>query len=340
MRTPVAVVGAGSWGTAVARHLARQGNDVLLWSHNTQVADQINAEHRNARYLPHCVLPENVVADTDLARVLAGASSAVYVVPSGALRETARASRGSLAPDAPVCVLTKGIESGTCMLMTEVVVDELGSPERVSCLCGPNHAEEVSLDLPSAAVIAAEQDAVARHFRDLFHADTFRMYVSDDVVGVEICAAAKNVVAIACGIVRGMDMGDNTCALIMTRGLAEMSRLVAARGGTPITCMGLAGMGDLVATCTSRHSRNQTFGAAFAKGESLASFEGRTHMVVEGARACRSVRELARGCDVDVPIADAVYGLLYDGMSFDQVAESLYTRAPRSEFYGLGRAGA
>ena len=335
----VAVVGAGSWGTAVAYRLAANGADVALWSHSASVAAAINAEHRNPTYLPGCLLPDSVVASTDLAACMEGASAVVFVVPSSHLRATARAAAPSIGADVPVAVLTKGIEHGTAKLMTEVVTDELGNPARIACLSGPNHAEEVSLGLPAAAVIASASPACAEFFQRLFHADTFRTYVSDDVVGVEICAAAKNVVAIACGILHGMEMGDNTTAVIMTRGLAEMSRLVSARGGNPMTCMGLAGVGDLIATCTSRHSRNQTFGAAFAAGESLEAFEERTHMVVEGARACRSIRELAQATGVEVPIADAVYNLLYGGASMDSVAAALYARTPSVEFYGLDNDG-
>ncbi len=334
----VAVIGAGSWGTAVARHLAQQGCDVRLWSHSAEIAEGINTAHRNPRYLSDIDLPASVVAYTDLAECLDGASAVVFVVPSSALREVAHASAPYIAAEIPVIVLTKGIEYDTGMLMTEVVTDELGGQERIACLCGPNHAEEVSKDLPSAAVVAAPDEAIATYFQKLFHADTFRVYVSDDVIGVEICAAAKNVVAIACGIVRGMGMGDNTSAVLMTRGLAEMSRLIAARGGQPLTCMGLAGMGDLVATCTSPHSRNQTFGAAFSQGETLEEYEERTHMVVEGARACRSIRALAQRLGVEVPIADGVYDLLYNHMPLSSVAQNLYARSPHTEFYGLDGA--
>ena len=332
MRT-VAVIGAGSWGTAVAQLLARQGHRVKLWSHNAQVAEAINTVHRNPRYLPACELPETVVAYTDLAKSIEGAEAAVFVVPSSHLRSTAKLAAPHIGQDLPVAVLTKGIEYGTSMLMTEVVTDELANASRIACLSGPNHAEEVSLDLPASAVIASRDEVTAAYFQQLFHTDTFRSYISDDVEGVEICAAAKNVIAIACGIVRGYKMGDNTSAVIMTRGLAEMSRLVAARGGNPMTCMGMAGVGDLIATCTSQHSRNQTFGAAFAAGESLEEFESRTHMVVEGARACRSIREMASRLGVEVPIADAVYDLLYNKQPTEKVVARLYARTPGVEFY-------
>jgi glycerol-3-phosphate dehydrogenase (NAD(P)+) len=323
----------------VARHLGNCGHDVALWSHNAQVAREINEGHANTRYLPGCSLPAGVAAHTELGAALRGCEAAVFVVPSSHLRATAAAAAPHLGADVPVAVLTKGIEIGTSKLMTEVVADELGGPGRVAALSGPNHAEEVARDLPAAAVIAAPNETVGAFFQQAFHTDLFRTYVTLDVVGVEVCAAAKNVVAIACGIARGMGMGDNTAAALMTRGLAEMARLVRARGGDPLTCMGLAGMGDLVATCTSRHSRNQTFGAAFANGESLEDFEARTHMVVEGARACVSVRNLARACGVETPIADAVHALLYEGVPVAQAVGALYARTPSAEFYGLDNPG-
>ena len=188
--------------------------------------------------------------------------------------------------------------------------------------------------MPSAAVIAADDPQVARGFQGLFHSDLFRTYVSSDVVGVETCAAAKNVVAIACGIARGMGTGDNTAAMLMTRGLAEMTRLVYATGGDPLTCMGLAGMGDLV-TCASRHSRNFTLGESFAKGETLEEYCARTHMVVEGYYACASVRDLALANDVDAPLVEGVYQLMYEGLPLKVVVDALHARTPKVEFYGL-----
>lgn len=331
----VSVVGAGSWGTAVARHMARQGNDVRLWSHNPDVAHEVNGHRTNSTYLPGCDLGEGVACYTDHRQALEGADSVLFVVPSTHLRGVARDCSAFIAPQTPVCVLTKGIEYGSNMLMTEVVCDELGNGSRIGCLSGPNHAEEVCRDMPAGAVAASKDPACAEYFKDLFNADLFRTYVSADEVGVEVCAAAKNVVAIACGVVKGLSYGDNTLSVIMTRGLAEMSRIVAARGGDPLTCMGLAGMGDLVATCTSAHSRNQTFGAALAAGESLQSYEARTHMVVEGARACRSIRHMAGELGVEVPLTDAVYSLLYEDATLDQIAQTLFNRTPRVEFYGL-----
>ena len=335
----VCVVGAGSWGTAVARHLALQGFAVRLWSHGEEVARGIAATRRNPRYLSDVALPEALACSTDLAWCLEGARAVAYVVPSRNLRELARESAAHLGADVPACVLTKGIEPGTCELMTQVVADELGGDGRVAALSGPNFAAEVARDVPSAAVIAAHDPEVARLFQAMFNSASFRTYVSSDVVGVETCGAAKNVMAIACGIARGMGTGDNTAALLMTRGLAELGRLVAATGGDPMTCMGLAGMGDLVATCTSAHSRNFTFGEGFARGETLERYVARTHMVVEGYYACQSVSELATRHGVELPLAFAVRRLLHEGADLAEVTEALFARVPGEEFYGFDVAG-
>lgn len=331
----VCVIGAGSWGTAIAAHLAGQGHEVRLWSHGQVVADGINAAHRNPRYLSDVALPETIAASCDLDWCLGDAASVVYVVPSKNLREIARASASSLAPDVPCAVLTKGIEPGTCAFMTQVVAQEIGTSERVGCLCGPNFAAEVVRGVPSAAVVASDDHDTALRLQALFHAPRFRTYVSDDPVGVETCAASKNVMAIACGIARGMGTGDNTAAMLMTRGLAEMGRLVAATGGDPVTCMGLAGMGDLVATCTSTHSRNYTFGVGFAKGEGVEAYMARTHMVVEGFYACDSIMQLATRAGVELPLVRSVHRVLYEGCTLEEVVDELYARAPRSEFYGF-----
>ncbi|MBR1827985.1 MAG: NAD(P)H-dependent glycerol-3-phosphate dehydrogenase, partial [Atopobiaceae bacterium] len=215
--------------------------------------------------------------------------------------------------------------------------DVIGNVHRLAALSGPNHAEEVAEGKVSAAVIASLDPKVAEHFQQLFVSEAFRAYASADLVGVEVCGAAKNVIAIAAGIAAGLGAGDNTLAVLMTRGLAEMGRLSAARGGDPMTCMGLAGMGDLVVTCTSRHSRNRSFGEAFAAGETLDSYEERTGMVVEGARAALSIWEMAHSLGIEAPITDAVHDLLYEDASLTEAIDSLLTRTPHVEFYGMGQ---
>ena len=232
-------------------------------------------------------------------------------------------------------VLTKGIEPSSHLLMTEVVSDVLSNPGRVAALSGPNHAEEVCQGRVSAAVVGSAHAGVSSLFQGLFLSRRFRVYRTDDMRGIEVCAAVKNVIAIASGVCAGTSLGDNALAVLMTRGLAEMSRVVHAMGGNPMTCMGLAGMGDLIVTCTSVHSRNRTFGMALAHGASLEGYESATGMVVEGARAVVSVCELARERGIETPITAAVHAILYEESNVDEAAHTLLSRIPDEEFYGL-----
>ena len=335
----ICVIGAGSWGTAIAGVAAAHADEVVLWSHDEPSIEGINTEHRNWLYLTDYTLPAHVTATGSFEEALKGAEGIIVVVPSPFIRATLHQAAPYVATEVPVLCLTKGIEEGTGKLMSEVVSDELGNPSRVAALSGPNHAEEICKGSLSAAVVAAEDPAVAEFFKQLLISPVFRIYTSDDVVGIETCAAVKNVIAIVCGIAAGSGYGDNTLALIMTRGLAEISRIVSARGGDPMTCMGLAGMGDLVATCTSPHSRNRSFGVAFAQGESLEDYQARTHMVVEGAVAAVSTAELAHRLGVDAPLTFALEKTLYHDMTVEQALSMLQDRFPTEEFYGIDRTG-
>lgn len=331
----ICVIGAGSWGTAISGVAAAGADEVVVWSHDVESAEGINERHVNPLYLSDYTLPENVTASMDFACATSGADGIIVVVPSPFLRSTMRAAAPHIAPETPVLCLTKGIEGDTGKLMSEVVAEEIGNPVRVAALSGPNHAEEVCRGSLSAAVIAAEEPDIATFFRDVLISPTFRIYTSADVIGVETCAAVKNVIAIICGIAAGAGYGDNTLALIMTRGIAEISRIVHARGGDPMTCMGLAGMGDLVVTCTSEHSRNRTFGVAFAHGESLEEYQSRTHMIVEGAVAARTVSQLARRLGVDAPLTFVLDDTLHNGLAFKDALATLVDRIPNEEFYGI-----
>lgn len=332
-----AVIGAGSWGTAFAGVVASNVDSVIMWAHSASTVESINTLHKNDRYLTDYDLPANISATSSYEEACKDAELIVMALPSTHLRRVSHEISSFVAPDAKVLVLTKGIEAKTSLLMTDVVSEELGGPSRVCALTGPNHAEEVCRGQYAAAVCAENDIECAKAIQDAVCTREFRVYVSDDELGLEICGATKNVIAIACGIVAGAGMGDNTLAIIMTRGIAEIGRLVAAAGGDPMTCMGLAGMGDLVATCTSPHSRNRSFGEAFAKGTTLEEYENKTHMVVEGARACISVRELAHKHGVEVPITEAVYNLLYENMPFEEVSQMLAGREPKVEFYGFNQ---
>ncbi len=331
----VAVIGAGSWGTALSNLLAENGNNVSLWARRAEVAHGINSVHRNPDYLSDYHLNEGVVATTALKDVLSRAQAAVVVTPSKLIRGTARAFAPYVSEDFPIVICSKGVENVTGLLPVEVFEDELGQAGRLAALCGPNHAEEVIASVPSATVVASASDETAQFFQDLFASNVLRVYTSDDVVGVELCAAFKNVIAIAVGVSYGLGYGDNTAAMIMTRGLAEMSRLVTKAGGNPLTCMGLAGTGDLIVTCTSRHSRNRRFGEVLAAGETVEQFEQRTHMVAEGALACKTLDVLAKRYDVELPIADAVRAIVWENVDARKIADDLVSRSLKPEFYGL-----
>lgn len=329
------VVGSGSWGTAFTGILAPNVGEVVLWCRSAQVAEEINLKRRNPRRLCSYELCDNVSATADAAVALDGAGVVVLAVPSAHLRAVCRAIAPHVACDAIIVVLTKGMELDTHKLMHEIATDELGDASRIAVVSGPNHAEEISCGQVSAAVVASSNTSVAERVQGLLFSYSFRSYVSSDVVGVEVCGAVKNVVAIACGLAAGLGAGDNTLAALMTRGIAEVARISSALGGDPLTPMGLAGMGDLVATCTSEHSRNRTFGEALAHGETLAEYEARTNMVVEGARAAMSVHELAVERGIEAPITAAVHGVLVNELDIDSAKESLLGRLPREEFYGM-----
>ena len=331
----IAVIGAGSWGTALAQVLAGNGHDVGLWARKPEVAAAINADHRNPRYLSDVVLSERIAASSSHEEVLEGACAAVIVTPSSIMRDVADRLAGLVAEDFPVIVCSKGVEEGSGLLPVEVFEAEMGNAARLAVLSGPNFAAEVIRGIPSGTVVASPDAGTAAFFQELFASDAFRTYASDDVIGVELCAAFKNVIAIAVGVSYGIGFGDNTAAMLMTRGIAEMSRLVVRCGGQALTCMGLAGTGDLVATCTSEHSRNRRFGKLLAEGGTLEEFTERTHRVVEGALACRTLKTLADAYGVELPITDVVRSVVWEGADPRDVAKTLTSRPLTTEFYGL-----
>lgn len=331
----ISVIGAGSWGTAVCWLLGGKGHDVSLWSREVEIAEGVNAEHRNPLYLPEVELPHTVCASHDMEQALRSAEAVVMVTPSMGVRTTAEAMKPHLGADTPVVILSKGVEQGTLFLMTEVLADVFGGRERIAGLSGPNHAEEVSKGVPSATVVAGYDASVAELFQDIFMTPFFRVYTNPDVVGVELCGASKNVIAIAAGMSDGLGYGDNTKASLMTRGLAEMARLGAACGANPLTYMGLAGMGDLVVTCTSRHSRNRGIGEFVAKGGTMEGYTEKTHMVAEGAVACLSVAALGERQGVEMPITNMVRRVLYEGLDPHEAGRYLMGREARDELHGM-----
>lgn len=332
----IAVIGAGSWGTALAQVLGGKGYDTVLWARDEAVARSVSELHRNPKYLSDVALSENVGCTTSVADALEGATAVVLACPSQYVRETTRVLAPYLGAAVPLVICSKGVEAQTGLLMTQIAAEEVGTPGRIAVLSGPTHAEEVIEKQPSATVIASEDAATAAFFQELFSTDRFRTYASDDPTGVELCGAFKNVIAIAVGISYGMGFGDNTAALLITRGLAEMSRMVVACGGNALTCMGLAGAGDMVVTCMSRHSRNRRFGQDYvAQGKTLADFEHDTHMVVEGAVACKTLGTLSARHGVELPLTDAVRQMTWEHGDLKTLARALFARPLKSELYGL-----
>ncbi len=329
----VAVIGAGSWGTALAQVAAANGHDVRLWARRPEVAEAVNSAHRNPDYLKDADLSPRIWATPSVEEALVGADAVISVTPSKYVRATAEQLAPVAPASMPIVVCSKGVEVGTGLVPTQVFEELLGNPQRIAALSGPNHAEEIVHGVAAGTVVASESAETAEFFQKLLASETFRVYTSDDVIGVELCAAFKNVIAIAVGVAYGLGYGDNTAAMLMTRGQAEMSRLVAAAGGNPMTCMGLAGTGDLIATCMSRHSRNRMFGEALAAGETLEAYETRRHMVVEGAQACRTLDALSKKYQVELPITDVVRSMVWEGAAPREVADSLAARSLKPEFY-------
>jgi len=333
--TTVGVVGAGSWGTAVAGLCAR-GADVVLWARRPDVAEEVTVDHTNLSYLPGHLLPTALRATCDLEEAVAAADVVVLGVPSHGLRSVLQEAAPYVALGTPVVSLAKGVEQGTLLRMTEVVHQVLpASPYGV--LTGPNLAREVAAGQPAASVVAFADLALAEKLMGLFGNQMFRVYTNDDVVGCELAGALKNVVAIAVGMAHGMGFGDNTKASLITRGLAELSRLGVALGGRPLTFSGLAGLGDLVATCSSPQSRNRAVGAALGAGKTIGQVVGEMDMVAEGVKTSRAVVDLGRRAGLDLPIAEAVAGVCHDGWTATDALASLLARGTGFEHDGILR---
>jgi glycerol-3-phosphate dehydrogenase (NAD(P)+) len=328
----VAVLGAGSWGTAFAKVLADAGNDVVLWARRTPIADGITARRENPEYLPGVRLPERLTATDDALAALDGAETVVLAVPSQHLRENLSAWVPGLGDGTTLVSLMKGVELGTTLRMSEVVVEVTGVPaERVAVVSGPNLAQEIAHEQPAATVVACTDAERAARIQRAITTRYLRPYTNTDVVGCELGGAVKNVIALACGMAEGMGFGDNTKASLMTRGLAETARLGAALGADPMTFAGLAGLGDLVATCSSPLSRNHTFGRRLGAGESLEEIAAATRQVAEGVKSCRSVLDLARKHDVDMPITEQVVQACHEGVPPRVIVGRLMGRETKSE---------
>jgi len=339
-RGHVAVVGAGSWGTAFAAVLAANHVPTLIWARRPELAREINAKHANQTYLPDIPLPTTLRATADVEEAVGPAAVVVMAVPSHALREKMKEIGPLIPSDAAVASLTKGVEQDSLLRMTEVMA-EAGNlePERTAAVSGPNLAKEVARGLPGATVVACSDVKRAERLQRLFHCRTFRVYTNTDVCGVEIGGAAKNVVAIAAGIADGLGYGDNSKSALITRGLVEITRLAVRLGANPLTMAGLAGIGDLVATCMSKQSRNRFVGEELGKGRSLEEIIASMNMVAEGVKSSRSITALAERNQVDMPIATRVRRVLHEGADAAEMVEELLTREPEPEFLGIPHAG-
>jgi glycerol-3-phosphate dehydrogenase (NAD(P)+) len=328
-----AVLGAGSWGTSLAALLAGKGFPVTVWDKDGAVLEDVAKNHRNERYLPGVALPAGVRATPDLSRALEGAELVVVAVPSFAVRQVAIDSKRLVHAGTPVVCVAKGIELETLMTMSEVLEDVLPVPLHpyVAVLSGPSFAREVAKGLPTAVTVAARWERIARQVQDAFHTRTFRPYTSGDVMGVEVGGSAKNVVAIAAGISDGLGFGVNALAALITRGLSEISRLAVRKGANPLTLSGLSGMGDLVLTCSSDLSRNRTVGRGLAAGRNVEELEREIGQVAEGVRNSRSVHDLARRLEVEMPICDTVHRLLNENVPAREAVTSLMMRETKPE---------
>ncbi|WP_027363379.1 NAD(P)H-dependent glycerol-3-phosphate dehydrogenase [Desulfotruncus alcoholivorax] len=324
----VAVLGAGSWGTALAAHLAGKGYQIGLWSRRPDQVEQLNASRENSRYLPGVRLAENILVTSNLERILSAVEYVVFSVPSHSFRQVLADALPYIAENALVINTAKGIEENSLQRMSEVFIEVAGTvrAKNYTVLSGPSHAEEVALKMPTAVVIAAVSNESAARVQDLFMTDTFRVYTNPDIIGVELGGALKNIIALGTGIVDGLIGSDNTKAALMTRGLAEITRLGMAMHANPLTFAGLAGLGDLIVTCTSKHSRNRRAGIEIGKGKSLEQALAGVNMVVEGVRTTRATRGLARTWGVEMPITEQMYQVLFEGKSPGAAVVSLMNR--------------
>ncbi len=333
MTARIAVLGGGSWGTALANVMAANGADVRMWARDPAVAAQINTESRNEKYLPGVELQDTIEASPELEPVLDSASMVLYVSPSQAIREVLQAARPFLAGEPLVVSASKGIELDSGLRMSQVVGEVLGSEfgERTTVVSGPSFAAELARRLPTAVAAASLEEENARRVQVVLQSEYLRVYTQTDVIGTELGGALKNIIALASGISDGLGLGNNARAALLTRGLAEMVRLTTRLGGQEATLSGLAGIGDLVLTCTGDLSRNRQVGLAVGRGERLADVLAGMQQVAEGVLTTKAARDLAHEHGIEMPIVDAAYAILFEGVSPQRVLAELMARAPKSE---------
>jgi len=333
----VSVIGAGSWGTAIAFVLAENGHECLLWARREEQSSEISTEHTNKAYLPTTSLPENLKATSNLKEAVLHGEIIVLAVPTKAIRDVCSSINDMKAGEKLFVHVSKGIEPDSLKRISEMIEEEI-SPEQlkaVVALSGPSHAEEVVLRHPTTVAVASKDLAAAEEVQDLFMNNYFRVYTNSDIVGVEIGAALKNVIALAAGITDGLGYGDNAKAALITRGLAEITRLGARMGANPLTFSGLTGLGDLIVTCTSVHSRNWKAGNMLGKGNSLEDVVSGMGMVIEGVRTAKAAHQLAAKYDVSMPLTESLYSVLFEGVAPKESVDALMGRMKKQEIEDL-----
>lgn len=327
----IAFIGGGSFGSALSILLAKKNNDVIIYDRDISVVNEINTKHRNSRYLENNLpMTETIKATTSFEEAVVGAEYVVLAVPSHVIRSVCKGIKPFINEKVPVISIAKGIEEGTDLRLSVVIEQELKNP--VVILSGPSHAEEVSREVPTTVVSTSKDMNIAAEIQDLFMTSYFRVYTNDDIIGVEIGGAVKNIIALAAGIGDGLGYGDNSKAALMTRGMKEISRIGKALGGKQETFYGLAGMGDLIVTCTSMHSRNRRAGILIGQGKSLEEAKKEIGMVIEGATACKAFYEYKEKLNICMPITDALYSILFEEKTPKGAAYELMIRSKKSEF--------
>lgn len=326
----ISVIGSGGWGTAVAVMLAENGHEVTLWSYLEEESQNLKKYRENKPFLPGVKLPDNIIFTSKLEDCLSGRDIIVTATPSHAIRTTARNMAKYIKDGQIIVNISKGIEEGTYLTLSKVIKQEIPNCE-IAVMSGPSHAEEVSRKIPTTNVVAAENEKIAVFVQDVFMNPNFRVYTNPDVLGVELGGSLKNVIALCAGIIDGMNLGDNTKAALMTRGLVEMSRLGVAMGAQPETFNGLSGVGDLIVTCTSMHSRNRRAGILIGQGKTAEEAQNEVKMVVEGVRTCRAAKELSDKVGIEMPIVNEAYKVLFEGMPAKDAVGNLMGREKKHE---------
>lgn len=321
----ICVLGAGSWGSALALELAKKGYEISMWTKNQEQAESIKLTRENKNYLPGILFPENIGLMTDIEEAIKGSTVIVLAVPSQAIRSICSKIKPFVKDEQILVDVAKGLEKGTGLRLSEVCKEELPNNPYVT-LSGPSHAEEVARDIPTTVVVASEDLNVAKKIQDIFMSPEFRVYTNPDIVGVELGGALKNIIAFGAGICDGLGYGDNAKAALMTRGISEIGRLGVAMGANKLTFAGLSGIGDLIVTCTSMHSRNRRAGILIGQGKSLEETLEEVKMVVEGITATDVAHKVAKELNIDMPITNAIYSVLYEGLDPKEVGVALMMR--------------